>query len=286
MSHTGGPRGMDRLSEPDWRHRRDAHRARVGPWAAARADRVRHGHKHPVHDFLFEYYPFKPAHLVRWSPGAGVTVEGSTGIDWPELYIPCDGGMRLDATAFVRKRAEYLRWCVDYLRRTGGREPQFGCFGRHEWAMVYRTDAVRHPLPLRLPPDAVVEAGVRCTHFDAVRFFTPAARPLNRLALARADTAAHDQPGCVHVTMDLYKWAYKAAPFLPSELVADSFELAVATRELDMRASPYDLTSLGLEPVPVETPAGRAAYAAAQRAFAERAAPLRTRLLAAARTLT
>jgi hypothetical protein len=46
-----------------------------------------------------------------------------------------------------------------------------------------------------------------------------------------------------------------------------------------MRASPYDLAELGYEPVPIEMPAGKATYAAAQRAFAERARPLRRRLV-------
>ena len=89
--------------------------------------------------------------------------------------------------------------------------------------------------------------------------------------------------------MDLYKAAYTLAPWTPAELVADCFALARRVRVLDMRASPYDFTALvdereGLAPVPVETPAGRAAYAAAQRAFAEEAAPLRERVLAVARS--
>ncbi len=52
-----------------------------------------------------------------------------------------------------------------------------------------------------------------------------------------------------------------------------------------MRASSYDLADLGYSPVPIETPAGRAEYARAQAAFAERAAPLRERLIAVAETL-
>ncbi len=83
-----------------------------------------------------------------------------------------------------------------------------------------------------------------------------------------------EQPGCLHANMDLYKWATKLAPLTPSQLIADCFELAVAVRELDMAASPYDLRAYGYEPVPIETPAGRAAYARAQAAFADRAAPL------------
>jgi hypothetical protein len=276
---------MRRLTAHEWWTRRSAYRARVGPLAEARLRRVVRGEKHPVHDFLFEYYPFKPAHLLRWSPGAGVVLVGATGADWPGLFADADGGLSLDAAAFVAKRADYLRWAADYLRRTGNREPAFGCFGLHEWAMVYRADARRHPLPLRLSPtetDAVVSAaGVKCTHFDAYRFFTPAAVPLNRQPLNRIDTPANDQPGCVHVTMDLYKWAYKAAPFIPSELVADAFELAVAARELDMRASPYDLSALGHEPVRVETRAGREEYVAAQQDLHHQAAPVRANLLAA-----
>jgi hypothetical protein len=79
--------------------------------------------------------------------------------------------------------------------------------------------------------------------------------------------------------MDLYKWAYKLAPLTPSELVADCFALADDVRALDMRASPYDFAALGYPPVRVETVEGRAEYAAAQREFADRAAPLRARLV-------
>jgi hypothetical protein len=80
--------------------------------------------------------------------------------------------------------------------------------------------------------------------------------------------------------MDLYKWSFKLAPFAPSELVADCFALARDIREIDMRASPYDLRALGFAPIAIETPEGRADYEVHQRAFAARAEPLRTRLLA------
>ena len=120
---------------------------------------------------------------------------------------------------------------------------------------------------------------MHCTHHDAYRFFTPSAVGLNRLRPTREAQVAMEQPGCLHATMDLYKWAYKLSPAVPGELVADCFALAVEVRELDMRASPYDLRDRGYEPVPVETPEGKAAYVVAQRGFAERAAPLRQRLV-------
>jgi hypothetical protein len=79
--------------------------------------------------------------------------------------------------------------------------------------------------------------------------------------------------------MDLYKHAFRLSPLVASELVADCFALARDIRELDMRASPYDFSVLGYEPVRIETTAGKHEYIAAQRAFARRGAPLRQRLV-------
>ena len=50
-------------------------------------------------------------------------------------------------------------------------------------------------------------------------------------------------------------------------------------RTLDMRASPYDLSAWGYEPVPIETPEGKTAYVRAQRGFTDRGQLLRARLL-------
>jgi hypothetical protein len=149
--------------------------------------------------------------------------------------------------------------------------------------MVYRTEDVRHAWPLRLGSagtDQVVESHrIGCSHFDAFRFFTDAARGLNVLRPGRDDRAEFEQPGCLHAGMDLYKHAFRLGPLVPSELVADCFALAWDLRDLDMRASPYDLGDLGYRPVRIETAEGKAEYVAAQRDFAERAAPLRQRLV-------
>ena len=58
----------------------------------------------------------------------------------------------------------------------------------------------------------------------------------------------------------------------------DCLELAADARELDMRASPYDLRDYGFEPIAIETAAGRAEYVRTQQNVAERAAPLRALL--------
>ena len=144
----------------------------------------------------------------------------------------------------------------------------------------------RHDVPLRLgqaATDAVVEAHrISCSHFDAFRFFTPDAIPLNRLQPTRESQPQLEQPGCLHAGMDVYKWATKLGPIVPGELLLDCFELARDIRQLDMRASPYDLGDWGYEPVPIETAEGKAFYAREQRGFAERGNVLRERLVAAA----
>src|SRR5205823_1773288 len=116
-------------------------------------------------------------------------------------------------------------------------------------------------------------------------FFTPAAAPRNRHRLTRDATDRIDQRGCVHVTMDLYKYAYKIAPWVSAELIADAFDLAWRARQLDMRASPYDLTALGFDPIRIETPDGKEEYVHGQRELAEAAVPVRERLIAAYRRL-
>lgn len=235
-------------------------------------------------DFLFTYYSHRPHRLERWHPGVGVVLRGGGEYLAQPGYVAESAGVRLDPGAIPRL-ATTAAFVAALLTATSARTPRLNCFGLHEWAMVYRSPAPRHDaVPLRLGSagtDAVVDAlPVHCTHHDAFRFFTPAARPLNAVTPGRDDQAEHEQPGCLHAAMDLYKWSYKLSPATPGELMADCFELAADVRELDMRASPYDLADLGYEPVRIETPAGRAAYVRAQAGFAERAAPLRDRLLA------
>ena len=54
------------LAENDWQERRRQHEQRVTAWTAPHQARAGRGEKHPVHDFLFEYYRFRPSWLNRW----------------------------------------------------------------------------------------------------------------------------------------------------------------------------------------------------------------------------
>ena len=276
-----------RLSHTEWRRLERAHQARVDALTAAHLARRSRGERHPVEDFLWTYYSVKPAELRRWHPGAGVLLEDG-GVDrqaWRH-YAAVGADITVDLDAFFEKRGATVTYVDTLLRATLERTPRFGCFGLHEWAMVYRLgpEQVRHAgLPLRIgheATDRVVESHrIACTHFDAYRFFTPEASPLNTLRPTRETQPRFEQPACLHAGMDVYKWAYKLAPFTSAELIADCFALAREIRELDMRASPYDLREWGYSPVAIETAAGKAEYVAAQRVFATRAGELRRRLI-------
>ena len=321
------PTAVVALPADVWRAHARAHRARI----ARRTDplvalRMR-GEKHPVQDFLFGYYTHSPAALQRWHPGPGVLLADDDGAaaraeaaelgttprgEWKH-YRRVEagevagavvdgrpvGGWLVDVAAVLADRASGVAFTRDLLARTAERAPRLGCFGLHEWAMAYRSDVhgVRHSqLPLRLGAggtDAVVEGSrIRCTHFDAFRFFAPEARDRNEgddgVLPTRAGMREMEQPGCLHAGMDLYKWAYKLVPVVDSDLLADCFDLAWDIRRLDMEASPYDLTGVddlsdgcgGYAAVRIEEPTGRAEYARRQREFAERGQALRVRLLA------
>ena len=284
----GTTAGLVVLPESDWTAREAAHHTRVDALTAGHRERA--GGKHPVEDFLWTYYSQRPAQLRRWHPGAGVALAGAAAdgrAAWRD-HVRTGAGVTLDVPGFLARRADAVRHVRDLLAATASRPVHLGCFGLHEWAMVYRLDAsdVRHAgLPLRLGSagtDEVVESHrIRCSHFDAFRFFTAEARPLNTLQPRREDQVALDQPGCLHATMDLYKWSAKYAALVGSDLVADCFALALDARVLDMDAAPYDLSALGREPVRVETPEGRAEYVRRQRELADRGAVLRARLVTA-----
>jgi hypothetical protein len=217
-----------------------------------------------------------------------VILEGAELTDGAGVWESVRGGQQLKA--FPAARKDFVDWAISFLSNIAERSPNFSCFGLHEWAMVYREPAIRHQeVPLRLSRpdlDSFLESQqLSCTHFDAFRFFSEQAKPRNSMQLERTLTAEMDQPACIHVNMDLYRFCYKVAPWIESELLADAFALARAARELDMRASPYDLAAFGFEPIPIESADGRAQYVRLQREIARSAEPVRERVLKAYRLI-
>ena len=273
------------LRPQDWAARAAAHAERADALTAPHRRRAAAGESHPVWDFLFTYYSLRPRQLRVWHPGYGAVLAGEQSAEYLERagYIATADGVTIDP-GYLRSRIPTVRFVAALLAATSARTPQFGCFALHEWAMVYRAGDRRHQtVPLRLGPagtDAVVEAGeLRCTHFDAFRFFTTAAVTRNQNRLTRTTQVDSEQPGCLHANMDLYKWCYKLGALVESTLLLDCLDLAFDARRLDMQASPYDLRAYGLDPITVEEPGGRAEYIRRQTGIVERAAPLRAALL-------
>ena len=273
------------LGPAEWRARRSAHEARADRLVEARRERAQKGERDPVEDFLFTYYPFRFAAVRRWTPGAGVALAEADKLVVDRRFLRGSDGLVRVALPDAAQ-AGRLDFSLRLCRAVATRAAFHGCFGLHEWAMVYgQAEQRRHGAwPLRLGAegtDAVVRSmPVRCTHYDAFRFFTPGARPLNKLAPTLDARVDNEQPGCVHVTMDLFKWAMKAQPWVSAELAADAFELAHVARTVDMRASPYDFSAIGLKPIAIETAEGRVEYETEQRRLSALAEPIRARLIA------
>lgn len=280
------------LPREQWLLLRAAHAtsaaARVDPHLARRAC----GERHPIDDFLWDYYPFSTGKFRLWNPGATTLLLGYTRADGdlPTGFVITNRGARCDLSSLTDAALTRLQHEVGWVRRllsgTRERTAGFGCFGLHEWAMLLgqTQDGYRHQSwPLRVTQEQIAatvdEVGLRCTHFDAWRFFTPESLLRNPWSHSRESQPEWDQGGCLHANMDLYKWSMRLQPLVASDFVMRAFDLALRIRQLDMAASPYDFRHLDVAAIAVETPDGRVAFARQQREFAREADELRAELL-------
>jgi hypothetical protein len=170
---------------------------------------------HPVYNFIFQYFHFKPSILFKYND----MTDTST----------------IEPNAFQPQQVAAIAHIASLLRATHTRKPHFGCYGLHEYAMLYTTagsstttrsgsetpddgdsGGTRRPalnrhqhLPLRISLEEIRQLidqrRPTCTHIDAFRFFTDEAKGKNALVPTRSKQRDMDQPGCVHVTMDLFK---------------------------------------------------------------------------------
>ena len=276
------------LQLDQWRHLAEKHRLKVKQWTVPYRRRKASHQQHPVLDFLFTYYPFSLGKLEQWHPGFGIQLECDK--KRPERYQTkhyqqLEDIVSLSTDALSDKELARLQWIHNLLCLTQTRTPNFACHGLHEWAMVYQGKDIRHQesTPLRLPQEQIDQLvssrTITCSHFDAYRFFTPSAIGLNKLKPTLNSRQDFEQCGCLHTNMDLYKWASKCMPWVGSKLLWDCFQLALKARELDMRASPYDLSKYGYKPVAIETEQGRKQYETMQRQISKESIPLRQQLI-------
>jgi len=279
------------ISVETWTSRANKHAALVQPLTDAFLKRRALGQTHAVHDFLFTYYNFSPTKLKQWTPSFEeqlvVTTQIKEEFPWlNDYWFRLDGDLlSINKERFhenTRSLATFVKeLCSNVLKQN----PKFSCFGLHEWAMVYKSppETLRHKgQHLRIShqdlDDFVKSQKICCSHYDAYRFFTEEARPLNVLNPKLDTRLQMEQGGCVHANMDLYKWATKLWPWIGSDFIAKAFFLALEGRELDMRASPYDLKEEGYTPICIETEAGRKQYQKEQKLFAEKSVSLRKEL--------
>lgn len=269
-----------------WQSEEQIHQKKIAKLIEPYLEKRSRHEKDPVLDFLFEYYKFRPSHLMRWSPGINRALEFHDFDSLPEFseFSTESSIAYLNPDFFPKKRMRSVEWMLGLLKNSRSQKPLFGCLGMHEWAMVYRTDEIRHnQIPLRLSMDEINEfvesRPLVCTHFDAFRFFTDDARPMNKNHLSRESFQDTEQPGCIHTNMDLYKWAYKLYPWISGITLREAFLNAVTARRIDMQASPYDAREFGLEPIKIETGEGRKEYIHRQTDIYERSLPIRERLI-------
>ncbi len=243
--------------------------------------------KHPVYDFLFTYYTFSPTKLKQWTPSIEESLEVNDKI--PTYFTPYwfevkNNTLQLNRNRLRDETFKLASFVKNLCQTIIERPPRFGCFGLHEWAMVYKQSQgeLRHELKLRLTEEElasfVEKQTLCCTHYDAYRFFTPQALPLNLFQPTLETRLQNEQAGCVHANMDLYKWGASLWPWIGADFIGKAFLLTVEGRELDMRASPYDLKEYGFDPICIETEKGRKEYQELQLNYSKKVAPLRQQL--------
>lgn len=239
----------------------------------------------PIYNFLHTYYRYTTVELLQFSPGKSIFLEGATKLAHGHLFsdefiqYTDEGALYTTSSIYeaIKNGSESYRYgwinlcrIRDILKATSERPAFLSCYGLHEWAMLYsgRDGASmkqqQSKLSLRLSQqevDHVVETDkLRCTHFDAWRFFHPDSQPWNVLhPLSRKNQIDYEQPGCIHANMDLFKYAFTLYPLLSSTVLLDSLRLAIRCRKVDMRASPYDVSAFdGCEqPIRIETKEGQ-----------------------------
>lgn len=193
---------------------------------------------HPIYNFIFVYFFFNRKILFQYSPGIHVEIEGvhdsqelmSINLA-PELQSVSSQRNFLAISSNEKKISKkFLQRTLHLLKSIQSKLPSFWCFGLHEWAMQYNSiqqtstkNSTFQSLPLRVtqqqiesllnPPRHENQYSVprlRCTHYDAIRFFTPSSVPLNAVSPSptRLTVDQFDQPGCIHVNMDLFKYIH------------------------------------------------------------------------------
>ena len=265
---------------------RRAHGARVTPWVGPHLERRRSGVAHPVEDFLFTYYSFSPGALRRWHPGFGAS--------WPS---PGDPPARRGTATSGRWSGRRRRITSCSSQAAGSLDEPTALTARGHRARARRTSAASactsgrwstgcHPTRCGTPRGRCGSAsrhrrGGRGAPDRAARTSTRSASsptrpgPLNVLhpgARRPAGVRAAGLPARRHGPLQARLQAQSRGAALTWWPTASSWPATSGSSTCARRRT--TVTDLGYEPVRIETAEGKPEYAAAQRRFAERGAPL------------
>ena len=118
------------MTRPEWQEVMSQHHSVVEPWVRPRLTRRSHGLKHPVDDFLFEYYPISPNKLMTWHPGYGTYLE-ATADDlevFPHVIYEFRNNLIQLRQSWIEQRIEQIHATQNFLTVTSQRPTRTGCF--------------------------------------------------------------------------------------------------------------------------------------------------------------
>ena len=222
------------------------------------------GQKHPVHDFLFTYYSFSPAKLMTWQPGLAAERDGRG----PRPAAAADRGHQDDSLVATASRPAAHRLL---------RPARVGDGAPHRRDPPRRPAAPRrsgHRRRRRVAPDRLLALRrLPLLHPDGAPDERAVARPRRPGGVRAAGLPARDD-GPLQARVP----ALAAGRLRPRRRLLRARVGRPRGRHARVALR---LHLWGFEPIKIETAEGKRAYAAHQRAFADRAAPLRSRLVEA-----
>lgn len=123
------------IDAPEARERARAHDRRMARFTYDHLERRRHGEKHPVFDFLFDYYSLRPAQLHRWHPGLGSCIPSEADLpnaSWPFYATDERHRVHVDVDDFLSRRGNTVAQARVMLEAPLNNPAHFDCFGLHE----------------------------------------------------------------------------------------------------------------------------------------------------------
>ena len=193
----------------------------------------------------------------------------------------------LDVGRFLDRRGDRSRSSPTCSRdrRPAGRSWAASACTSGRWSTATAEGEVRHAACrcgwAQAGTAAVVEPHpVRCTHFDAYRFFTPPRAAAQRAAAHPGrPSASWSSPAACTPPWTSTSGPTSSAPACPASWLPTASSSPREVRELDMRASPYDLAAPRL-PAGADRDAGGGRVRAGPARVRRPGAALRERLLA------